>query len=870
MTSPAAYASVVQGGRKPVLTMVLEIEGLPVAYSNQTLVAADWYGTRLAAKDQPTSVLNCLRVNPDGKPVGPNVGSQGLDFLNGHSDLATIELMLVDMDGTIVALTGLRRTMRAYLRDEVTETASSVVIYGDDATSVGVGYAYVGRETLKVASVADSNDGTRAVRTLTLDTTGGRSQFHSRPWLHAGIEGGRQQTPFGDQVSTFPRHMAERKVWLRVGYSNPNVTLTDDDCVSAFVGTIRSFGWTDFGATLKLTCEDMQAQTKRPLFTDLGKRWYDQTHPTLKLAAWPDGTDWRIRFQLPAGFDEDPRYTAIPVGAHALFAIGDGDTMGLTLVERTSDVHLFGSSIVDFVDFLVQGTDWLFVPTKDTFRFDDDAIARLGTLKLTARPMVLVGKGASDTSEPGGSLVWPEQTAFDDIQSDHVLAVFLMVLTTRAGDGTNGDWDALPCRDWGLGIDVSEIDVDGIMALARRRPNDRIRLPVLEVVEDAREFFIGILRPFGYIPTARSDGTLGISTVRAPDLGTLSEATTLTFDDIALDTATGRPFKYEGPASDGEQRIVAVSWSDSLQVKGGKFETKTPFPASLSSEFDAMQTAGDVAPIDIAADGLVTRDDLTERALSTNLSTNGMAWFRKHPDHVDGVFTVSELLADLQSRYSGTPSVYSLEVTLRQAEVSLGDWIRVTLPALPNPFNGARGVEAKIAQVIKRQPDLLKGTFQLDLSITDAGNEDTRCLAPALDITAWNGGTKVATVTQHAFTDSTGSYSDTDAFVAGASGTGFDVRIYSRDHLFCSQKIRVTAKSATTVTLSAVPALVSQADGTGSRAPQSTDLVEVADWGEQTATVAQNRFAYFTDEDGNLMADPALALPSTQVKYSAQ
>jgi hypothetical protein len=834
---PTRYAEVVTALDRADLIFVLEIEGIPDAFSNRSVDGTSWYSAagvgaepaRLEAKDRRLTVKP-YAVLRDGKPQSPALSSTTLDFLGGRADVGTLSMEVADRDNSLVALTGVRRLADIRLHASVDETAVHWVVEGTDIAQLdGQTYAFIGTETVKITAF-DSGSGEMTVERGQLETL-------ARP--HTGlVDAGGDPTGrrVGDLVLPWPRSLIDRRVTLRVGY---NAT-ADADCLSLFTGHLRSYGWSDVGAVLTFNCEDMQARMKRPLFRDLSMRWYPGSVSQLSIEAeiqTPPSSPRPYLYHLYERQAVGPARIVdidLPDATSFFFIVGDGESSRAVHLLSTTDSN-------NHLAFMLL-TEWWFAARPYAIA-DGDLIP--------ARPMILITSvGDTLTVNPE----WPTEVALSDgstLLSDHVLAVALLVLCST-GEGTNGDFDALPFTEWGLGVPESLVDVDTFVQIARRHPDWRVRIPVIEPASDAREWLIKQLRPFGLILVSLADGRIGLASIEAPAPGE-TDGFTLGMGSIALQK--GQPRKMLGPVSDGGQRATMIKWSDSPRLRNGSLGLKPPITGAVGEDADAYVAIEGEEPISVEAPGLYSVDVAAEVDSVSEKSTDRQTIFLQDRPTITGLEVMSRLLAALYTRFGGAPSVYTLECTIRQSRLSLGDWVAVTLN-LPNPFTGMRGLAGVIAQVIRRAPNLLTGTIELDLSITDAGNERTRFLAPCLDVVSWNAGTLVATVEEHSFT--VAPYSDTHPFVAGADGAGYMVRVYSADHLYRSQAVRVTVKDATHVTLSAAPVLVSQVDGSarpGSSAPGAGDEIELADYNEQI-DAAKNRFSYFADSDGRLMNDP--------------
>ncbi len=851
-TFPTAYTAAL-AARQVQLTITFEIEGWPTACANRPLPGA-WFSGR-SAWLQPGAVKQLFKLGADGQPDELALSAVALDLLKSRSNMGTLRVPLVDLDGSLALLTGLRRAAPATLQNSLNRTypgapdisTTTFTMYLDGDTSAIAAnypppagmksYLYVGRECFQQRSGVSAG----AV-TVT------RAQLGTIPQAHTGsVESDSSNNPLaseptgssGDVVSTFPRHLVDRKVWLRVGYN----AQSDADTVLAFVGCIRDYGWQDGGRTLLLNCEDAQAKMKRPVFTDLSTRWYPAGNAqAIKASVNRTTSDGHPTIDL-TGMPPDFSFVGT---AEPFFGIINDVPYALAYNSQTGPTS--------FNCNLAQPRNWFrAAPYPDPVdQAPMGAVTPLGEF----RPMAFIAIGTSHASL-AQYCVWPNMPG--GVPAHHVLAILLLVLcSTGTGSGQadnfatagyNGPFDLLKA-EWGLGIPQAEIDIAGITALATMHPERTVRVPILDVVPDAREWLINLLRPWGYALAVNAAGQISVVSMDPLSADEKIGLPTLSMSDVALDPG-GQPRKLLGPVSAGEQRVVAIRWSDSPFIRDGKLELRQPVTLQLAEDADAVALNGAIEPLVVEAPSIESYVPGTDYSADGTISFTGRPIFvSQNGGCLPGPAVVGALLTNLAVRFGGSPFVFTMEVWLAKSELSTGDFVSLTLPWAPNPFTGQRGLTNVTAQVTSRRPNLLAGTIELELTVSGAGNENVRYLAPSFVLSGWTAGTLTAGI---ADTFNNGSFHDTDAL--GPANTllpGIAVRVYPPDHSGRSQAVTIAAKSGTNaLVLSAAPVL--QLLGGGTRAPQAGDVIELADYAEQGNAAVKARYAWLADPATELL-----------------
>jgi hypothetical protein len=178
---------------------------------------------------------------------------------------------------------------------------------------------------------------------------------------------------------------------------------------------------------------------------------------------------------------------------------------------------------------------------------------------------------------------------------------------------------------------------------------------------------------------------------------------------------------------------------------------------------------------------------------------------------------------------------------------ALGAVVEVTHPALPG--DGASGVTAARALVTGRRDSYRAGeqggaVARLRLQMVGLARRRAGWLAPVCEVVSWNGGTNTLTVTSY--------HADPDALPASdwaALEVGDALQLCAADWSLRSRPLVIAAlPGAGQIVLSGAPAAT----------PAAGDLVRVDVYAGATAAQIA-RWAWLSDDDGELSSDPALA-----------
>jgi hypothetical protein len=800
------------------MSVVLLVEGLPYGFGSFSATSAYFSGFTGGTFE---GVKPWLRASVDDRgEFLPVISGSRADIPRGKTSVAVVRLPIVDYDGTLAAYMGTRRTDGWLRIDDGAATtisggaSTTAVLKVVDASIAVPGYfVTVSGETRRVASIdttaspetitlasalggAPSNgttvlaselagssgattctvvpspssssgavadwptaDGTlwagvecctftRSGSTLTLT----RGKYRSRVQQHRGSLSFAEKPRDGAILTQYPRGLVGRRCWLLVGY---DATLASE-CREVLAGQIAVAEW-DGTHTLVVECEDSLAWLRAPAFTNIGRKLYKNGVP-------PTG---RIGIQR-----------SVPGGPTISFSnFIELDPQTTNLMEEAEDGEqfelLFGN-VLFIAEYDASGSASLGVPAlKILFHFGGQyESGQAGEF----RSCVSIGRVQANNAAHAGF------AGGDDPPPDHPLFRFLQILlSTGSGTNTSGsaryNYDCLP-PGAGLGIPIESVDVSAIEELADLTAGYEFVARVTAVVDDAREFFARMLLPYGFIVSPGIDKAITVRRLAALGPDAVSGAATITNADLVVDK-DGRPVTLKGPKFEDTLVAGAIKWSE----RRGYYDGTKPdggFSIGVASE----ETEGlfvDARPIEVDAFGLTRESGLFVRA---------------SPDSLEFDDLLSNFVHIIHTRYALPPSILTVAVRM-SAGIDLlpGDFVSVTLPNIPNARSATRGLTAEVFEVVAKTIDFKRNLCELELSQSAHGTARTRYVAPACDITAWNGGTKVLTVAEHSFS-ATGDNDDSDAFIDGDR-----VVVASADLKDKSSVTYITARAATTITL---------------------------------------------------------------------
>jgi hypothetical protein len=854
---PAFESALTSGGgtnRRLKPKFIFQIGGLPsaFAYSPDPIDLDDfWDEPDSRAFTKPFALKPFIKIDPTtGYPSQLSLSGSELDILEGRADMGTLNIELVDIDGELTELQGIRRK-NDQRRLKVSIGKWKTTIEVDDAFGLGpapgeVSVIYINQETLKITG--------KSGNILTVV----RGWYRSVPGHHDGDD--KYGLGHGSVITTYPRSINERPVWLWYGFDTDKLS----NCVLLFSGEIRDYANGGVDATVALKCEDGQARLKKPLFWNMFEGWYDNpsirgnNHPSFEIRPWsatammvdynnPNSESYFI-YNLPENFkhtQSGTQFTAV-VGSYLM-------RFEVATVALGELAWGFGNLLVWM---RAQEYSW----SRSWLREWREAHRGMPaqTLESSVYPVVLI---SARRSIPGQTtleddLPWLWDYDGGAIDGYHPLLYLLQILTSTGAASAppdvprNGDFDTLP-ESWGLGIPEEEVDMDGILALARRTPDLAMRLVVTEVVQDARDWLTKqFLQPFGFYLTLDANGRVSVGTLVPPTSMDLSSAPSIGVNDLVIDPATHQFKQLRGPICEGQSRVASIRFKDTPRIKSGKVVTLLERTITVAEKSESAAFSRSADPIEIEAFGMSSLPDLPLRQSMIIPEEEHRAWFKKEmptteeyqnwwtafqPIKQTGVSYIARLLELYQSRFARPSHKISVKVRPSLWALSLGDFAKVTLPNLANPFTGGRGWSNVLCEVTKRNVDPMTGDIDLELNAYDIAANTTRLLAPSLKVTAWDSDHLVLTVEGNDF--SLSPFRDSDSFAIG-----FPVRIYSSDRMQRTSVVEILSKpDANTITLSATPLM----EPSG-RPPQTGDIVLFADYSEVLQSMKE-RWAFRTN-----------------------
>jgi len=321
----------------------------------------------------------------------------------------------------------------------------------------------------------------------------------------------------------------------------------------------------------------------------------------------------------------------------------------------------------------------------------------------------------------------------------HPLDLLLTMITSTGayhGAGANGDADSLPA-DWGLGRLVSTIDLESFNRLrSRHLPLSYSRAVLgwdgkgVRVREWAEEEVFGPLSWF-FVPS--SDGRLAVGEIR--DLYPLDSPGTITTADIVIDG--GLP---------------------AIQVGGDLGSTTTWSTWRMG-----------YLPGDDDDPALTIRYRSQEVAERMPQDDSEIAWDMTAVDPGSALGTIHAIAVSTAERRAFPLPAVTVTVGLHKAELVLTSPVLVTLPMVPNPLTGERGLTRAPAAVIGRAIDFDAGTITLRLLLLR--EYDTGHWAPSLEVVSAVGSPPTIDVAQSSYSNAAlgGGLPtlDVDAFAVG-------------------------------------------------------------------------------------------------------
>lgn len=704
MTVPSAYKARVASGHFKSGRW-LEIEGLPYAYG--TFEASSSFFSTRAAASQFEGIRDHLGAIPR------MLGAQ-IEVLEGGAKTAgSVDFEITDSSGDPSMWAGIaNKSGWIELASELSSGAAVVPYTGSGSAFGSSGVLYIGTETIGFTS-----------HDTVAKTFGGltRGKYRSKA----------QTFGRGTPIAPRPYTMANRRAWFHEIAVDPTTSVLGNSAFDAerairFAGILRSFRLKDNDhGTFVLTVEGMDRELDRNFFRP---RTF-KTNAEIQDAHGAGGG-----LQAP-GF---PGYANEQ--SASIFAEGISSSF-------TSDEYVFFK--VDHEVFLGQRG-----PT-----------ANPNQMKLVARGLfgtdVVAHKYGAPCSEVMPIFPWDgfggiaastswfrsAPTTLVPLPADHPLMVLLQILLST-GTGLNDaagrrEYDVLP-ESWGMGIDVSRVNLDEIEAAAMELPQLRIS-GFIEEPTNFVDFARSICRTFGYYFLTTLGDRWTIRPLRPPMPGTttreLGNAQRIRGYFTGWDANYGAAvreliFRYNWNTQTRSFRNVSVHLCSEADVYSKGLARSFTFDAKL------VYGQGDRTP----GEGPSKMGDLESFFITR-------AQF-------------------LNSRYARPPPVLNERVDWSFIDAEVGDLVSITHSNLPNLATGGRGLSSVIGEIIGKKVDEKSRTIDLTILLTHYQLGDYRFIAPSLEVLSVVSST-VFNVHPNAFTaqKGPGGLTQTDLMVERSDGT---------------------------------------------------------------------------------------------------
>lgn len=707
----------------------LEIEGIPYAYGTFTR-AADFFTPRSATQE-------FLGVKPYLMTV-PKLLDQKIDTLDGGAQTAgAVNFELGDIDGSLAQLCGIGyQTGFTALRAEITKTDTSIPFPagGAGAFSAG-GYLYIGTETILIG----------AINNTTHNFTGcTRGMFRSTP----------QAFGVGIPIGTRPYTMASRKCWYnQVGLAGQGrqaaTGFVDADRCVRFGGLATNFVSNEPNKFV-LTCKSMDEELNRQVFRGL------RNHPLQAIF-------------MPADPKDD-----------------DSDSRGQIQVSGWPGFFVFtGASYGNNRDFpcpLTTAGLPLYSPgERSLVRIDNEILMVLslanGQLEYQQRAMCGTQaarheKGANvqelvSVMEYRNAFGMEWTSKFDavcptGVHADHPLALVLQVLLSVNGDGTNGPYDVLP--DWGLGIDESRVDVQGIEQVMLEEPSLRFGGVISKQV-NFLQFARELLAFSGYYHFVAIGDEFRIRRLRPPE----PDATDGVREVVPSGSIRNRTTIWESNWS-GAVREVLFTYGYNIITNDYKI-------------IDIYKLAGG---------DLYSKGQARTITYPSTLLYPGKSGIPGEPpfDRFDIRSWLTARGEFFKVRYGRPPPIITKYLTYRFIDLQVGDLCIVTDPDVPSTSTGSLGMVEEIGEVISVSIDDVSKTVTAQILMTGYQIGSYRYISPSLEMQSVSayGSAMIGVFKANSFTEATGPHGNTqnDAHIENSSGdlietfpVGTHVRIWS-------------------------------------------------------------------------------------------
>jgi hypothetical protein len=654
---PANFRTAIQSRDFSVFRWI-EIEGMPYGYGTAAQ-AAGWFSGR-AAGDQLLGIVAALKELPN------NLDAQ-LDVLDGiASSVAQVEVAIVDLDGQPTVWTGVGKT-QVTLAADILATDTSLTYIGDG--TVLTSPIYIGTETI---AFSGNNTVTKTLSGLT------RAKYRSKA----------QAFGAGFPIGSTPYTLAKRRVWYYQCAAARGTAFADADKATRFLGTLEGFRLASPDtASYVLTLHSLEQALNRDVFREL--RTFRDT--SLRGISDANGT-------TPGATLDDSFIPCKEAGDFALFEVFaarvDNEIIGL-LGYGTSSTY---------VQLYARGLMGTKVVAHDPGFTAKEVV--LVTSQDYSRSVTAEGNYSQFTDGAADSAHW--------LLGDHPCSILLHVLLstglgTNNGGGGAQNYDTLP-ESWGLAIDYTRVDIDGIEAVARELPDIRFR-GVIDSTVNFMDFARSILEPIGCFGLTQVGDLWTIKQNRPPypdETGRAVDSTSIiagqipTWDANILDVVRSVTFRYSRDIASNNQ---ATQWRN-IHIER--------FTAA-----DAY-TGGQGA--DLSYDlPLLYAPALRIAGCVPGTFVDPEQWLLRRAD-----FFIN--------RYSRPPPKLSAVVDYSFLDAEVGDIVSVTHPSMPNPATGTRGLSAQLGQVTSKSIDDASKTITIEILLTGFQVTRPRFIGPSLYI----------------------------------------------------------------------------------------------------------------------------------------
>lgn len=402
-------------------------------------------------------------------------------------------------------------------------------------------------------------------------------------------------------------------------------------------------------------------------------------------------------------------------------------------------------------------------------------------------------------------------------QGDHPLRVLLAFLLSRNGDGANGTHDILP-PGWGIGLDMSRVDVAGIEALALEwLPGQRHLWLYAEPITSLKEAMASLLKAHLCWPIVTLGDKLSVRRLQPSIPGVTVRA-------IAAANIVEIP-TWDANVVDVVGRTIYLCDFDPLTDKHRqKFTGEMQGPGTEAQEL----YAGQFQELTINARGAFTGNDPGSVGFfGSNLNTGA----------TDSALRFFETVRDL---YGRPPPLIGVECSYDCLDIESGDSVDLTAEHLPDTTTGGEGLTAARCLVISRgRIDDATGRVPFALMPLPLQWSGTRRIAPAEAVVSTAAGViKIA--------DADGAL-----FARGLFAVGDVIEVWTSNLYLSLGTATLTGVTDGGTTLDLTMATVPPGAGAG-------DVVTIASY-DSAAAAQRARYAFLADATETLGSGAAAA-----------